>query len=780
MSAAASHDAALRMIRNQIVDSVEATIAEIQRHSDHAQGVLTTICESQDLDGHSADPTATMMTIDEQLQRLKDHVVIAKRTLECATSTTVGYCAKQMTLSPEQCAEAKRKRLEEIEVARNSAEANPVVSYHNRADVFTQKTMQPGKVTRVVFGGKKGGTPSGERDSSTSEEEKIPEVERRIAAMSAAASSQIETAELSSPIEEPISVKALMDRASEFGITPKATPGIFENRKALVRSRSTTPNRQQSSQSQSSAQEPEPSMQPQPKAKKLLPKAPPSALAVKPPPAAMQANRPRDATLRSAPLPPVKAAPDALREQWAQEAATRPLVTQQADAKGHPIPPPDTRQRGARTREATPRGRAPAVSLSESSDSERSHSAPPEVDRRSTRDSSYSGSARSRDDHDNRGRSPGRSHSPGPISDSRSRSASRTRQNQLALRNRAENPEEAQRYATQMNPRLNPTRSRSLPRDTRERDTRSPSTPRPATQRTQSEAGRSNSPRDNQAGTCSENPWGSMSSGTQNQQIVAHQQANTQQSANRWSTMPLGHQTGPIGHSWRRHEDRMNDRLAYRELYGVRRKSENPALIARSVVLYGVPAAEEQEIWQRVNHLTRRGSDQLGALEDGRIECGGVNRTKESKLLMGIALFCCRNEDVAHEICAALTGQTGWRGHSMDARIADTGVLLSRDIRPGVNTPGTTRPAAQLLNCDSLIRDVDLGRVYIGTQPDQCEFCKRITRPPHKRGNCMVLQSLLTDWGGEYRCTKCHRVNHHLTEVCEVPEDWGLGDAIFQ
>ena len=183
-----------------------------------------------------------------------------------------------------------------------------------------------------------------------------------------------------------------------------------------------------------------------------------------------------------------------------------------------------------------------------------------------------------------------------------------------------------------------------------------------------------------------------MSSGTQCRQIVVHCPISTQQFANRWSSMPLGHNTGPIGHSWRRHEDRMNDRAAFRELTGMRRLSENLALIARSVVLYGVPASEEQEIWQRVNHLTRR----------------------------------------SYSIATLSFGTWIW--------------------------------AVSILA---------LSQISVG-------FAKRITRPPHKRDSCMVLQTLMAEWGGEYRCTRCHRANHHLTEVCDAPEDWGLGDAFFQ
>ena len=116
----------------------------------------------------------------------------------------------------------------------------------------------------------------------------------------------------------------------------------------------------------------------------------------------------------------------------------------------------------------------------------------------------------------------------------------------------------------------------------------------------------------------------------------------------------------------------------------------------------------------------------------------------------------------------------------MLAQIADTGVSLTRDIVPGVNAPGTTRAAAEPLCCDSLIRDVDLGRVYLGTQPGQRGFCKQISQPPHRRDSCRILEALLVEWVGECRCSRCHRVNHHLTEFCDAPEDYGLGDAFYQ
>ena len=151
MSASASNEMALKMVKRSIASVVSIGMADLEKESQRAQCLLTTICESQDVDGESHDPTKTMEEIDELLQKLKDQVVIVKTTLKCATYVTTEYRDEWKELSPSSRDAAKRKRLEKIEQVMGEVSANPV-DYMNRADVGNKKTMDPGTVTRTVIG----------------------------------------------------------------------------------------------------------------------------------------------------------------------------------------------------------------------------------------------------------------------------------------------------------------------------------------------------------------------------------------------------------------------------------------------------------------------------------------------------------------------------------------------------------------------------------------------------------------------------------------------------
>ena len=108
--------------------------------------------------------------------------------------------------------------------------------------------------------------------------------------------------------------------------------------------------------------------------------------------------------------------------------------------------------------------------------------------------------------------------------------------------------------------------------------------------------------------------------------------------------------------------------------------------------------------------------DGKGALEHGRVECGGMHRDTETMLLKGAMSIRCSNARVAREIIRRVDKAPALEGRRVRAMKSDYGILSAQQWKQEKFPIGTTKLPEMLVNCPEDINDVDTGIMRFGLE----------------------------------------------------------------
>ena len=114
------------------------------------------------------------------------------------------------------------------------------------------------------------------------------------------------------------------------------------------------------------------------------------------------------------------------------------------------------------------------------------------------------------------------------------------------------------------------------------------------------------------------------------------------------------------------------------------------------------------------NHFTA--IDGVSALEDGRVECGGMNRGQESQLLLGAMFIRCSTPQAAKAIIRLIDRAPSLQGRKLKAMHSQLEVFPAQKWKQEQFRIGTNRIPEMLLRCPADINDVDAGVMKFGME----------------------------------------------------------------
>ena len=110
-----------------------------------------------------------------------------------------------------------------------------------------------------------------------------------------------------------------------------------------------------------------------------------------------------------------------------------------------------------------------------------------------------------------------------------------------------------------------------------------------------------------------------------------------------------------------------------------------------------------------IHFYTRQiiGNQMTGALEDGRVEIGGIQRDPDTQALKGAGFLRCRDEEDARNVVEMLDTMPSLEGRVIRAKFSDYGIFSAKPEKIEQFPIGTIRPAGMLLECPQDIIDVN-------------------------------------------------------------------------
>ena len=233
-----------------------------------------------------------------------------------------------------------------------------------------------------------------------------------------------------------------------------------------------------------------------------------------------------------------------------------------------------------------------------------------------------------------------------------------------------------------------------------------------------------------------------------------------------------------LGPRIRSFQERREDQTRYIDERG-RRPSEDPELVAASGYIWNVSPRSEEAWWPDLDRLTNRAISMQPLHREGLI--GGVLiRNFLTGHLNGGCFVRFKDQETRNR-AFDMIHNIMYNGRPILVREADSACIMAnmqdqdrRAARGGTFAIGEVRWAQHLLYVPQIYRDIDNGTYQYGLDDNICAFC---ATEGHQRTTCPTLRELVSG-GSDYVCFKCNSVNHHLTNICPFPDDYGYANTL--